>query len=532
MPKRIRVVSVNNHSHSLVDVADGGGGGAGPPGPQGPQGPQGIQGDKGDKGDKGDTGSQGPQGIQGIQGVKGDKGDQGDPGPPGPPVALSGTTNVFPIFTSSTTIGNSNSLTQDGSGIVVSSGKRIDTPAIRITPSAGVAKVLTSDASGNGTWQPPTIGPGTTGTISKFISSTNIGNSLLTETLAPNRINVPPSTSLRLGFGGVVPALLNGSGTNGNFSISDGSNISILGDNSSLRLRATNADAGRKMEATDALGQCQWQDATNWSGPNVDLQTDGGSSGNNQFLTTVINGTARRIVTYNPMGAVFDYFTPWASVKVYWRDSWKPDQIQRIPQNYPTDPSFNLWNRGATEWDSDRLVDSIGSEKFYLLDGGASAISSAPAGDVYDITTGPTPNFFNNDPAGVKDYLIQYMGDNSESRTFEVSGSILLDREFQLDGETPGIMWYAMGLCRAAGGSSEYRTLPHIVTYGSIESLLATTDPIVRGGSVTLSVSAMVTLNQKDRVAIWVIGYADGENSVAAKPVSVRKWELNIKGLA
>jgi hypothetical protein len=108
----------------------------------------------------------------------------------------------------------------------------------------------------------------------------------------------------------------------------------------------------------------------------------------------------------------------------------------------------------------------------------------------------------------------------------------LIDREFQLDGDTPGIMWYAMGLCLCLSGSTEYITIPRVVTYGSIETQLTTTDPISRGGSVTLSVTAMVTLYQKDRISIWVAGFAEGYNSVSAKPVSVRKWELNIKGLA
>jgi len=53
---------------------------SGTPGPQGRQGEQGIQGIQGLKGDKGDKGDQGLQGLQGIQGLKGDTGPQGLPG--------------------------------------------------------------------------------------------------------------------------------------------------------------------------------------------------------------------------------------------------------------------------------------------------------------------------------------------------------------------------------------------------------------------------------------------------------------------
>ncbi len=65
----------------------------GPPGPPGPQGPPGA------------TGPQGPIGPTGAAGPQGPTGPTGPQGPPG--FAGSGTTNFVPLFTASTTLGNS-----------------------------------------------------------------------------------------------------------------------------------------------------------------------------------------------------------------------------------------------------------------------------------------------------------------------------------------------------------------------------------------------------------------------------------------
>lgn len=87
-------------------------GAAGPIGPQGlpgatgPQGPIGLTGADGPQGPQGNPGATGPQGPIGLTGPQGPQGLQGPQGPAGT-AGVSGTTGYLPIFTGTTTIGNS-----------------------------------------------------------------------------------------------------------------------------------------------------------------------------------------------------------------------------------------------------------------------------------------------------------------------------------------------------------------------------------------------------------------------------------------
>ncbi|NOY61344.1 MAG: hypothetical protein GXO75_20720, partial [Calditrichaeota bacterium] len=150
-------------------------------GDQGPQGEQGIQGDKGDKGDQGD------QGIQGPQGDKGNKGDQGDPGP-------IGGSNGEVIYNNGGVADGSDIYFDDvnnriGIGLTNPSKKlhvngTAQMSGFKMTTGASNNYVLTSDASGNGTWQamPGGIGgSGSTNYLAKFTGTSSVGNSAMYE---------------------------------------------------------------------------------------------------------------------------------------------------------------------------------------------------------------------------------------------------------------------------------------------------------------------------------------------------------------
>ena len=81
------------------------------------RGPRGIQGVVGDTGSQGQQGQQGPlgpagqtgdRGIEGVQGIQGETGSAGPIGPQGPPgVVGPGTKNTIPLWTTTTTLGDS-----------------------------------------------------------------------------------------------------------------------------------------------------------------------------------------------------------------------------------------------------------------------------------------------------------------------------------------------------------------------------------------------------------------------------------------
>jgi hypothetical protein len=83
-------------------------GATGAQGPQGVAGATGATGPQGQTGATGATGAQGPQGVAGATGATGNTGATGATGPQGPQgPGVAGTTNFLPVFSSSTTLGNS-----------------------------------------------------------------------------------------------------------------------------------------------------------------------------------------------------------------------------------------------------------------------------------------------------------------------------------------------------------------------------------------------------------------------------------------
>jgi len=95
----------------------------------GPQGPVGPQGTTGPQGSTGDTGPQGPTGTTGATGATG---PQGPAGPPGP-IGGSGTAYAVPVWTNSTTLGNS-LLFQSGGNI----GIGTTTPAAKLDVTGNI----------------------------------------------------------------------------------------------------------------------------------------------------------------------------------------------------------------------------------------------------------------------------------------------------------------------------------------------------------------------------------------------------------
>ncbi len=137
----------------------------------------------------------------------------------------SGTNERTPRFVGYNTI-EEGSFTDDGSNVTLPSGNilKID-GQFRITPSAGAAKVLTSDADGYATWQTP-ASSGITGTLNYiplFTSSTTIGSSYLKQeganiSLTSGKyISGSDSTKIRMYFGttGAPYGMLSSNGGSG-----------------------------------------------------------------------------------------------------------------------------------------------------------------------------------------------------------------------------------------------------------------------------------------------------------------------------
>ena len=129
-------------------------------------GPAGKDGEKGDQGIQGLAGPMGPQGLQGLQGDKGDKGDQGSNG-------LNGAA------------GSSCSVTSTSSGAI-------------ITCTNGTSAAISNGTSAN-------IGSGTTGALSKWTSSTTLGNSVINEVSGNIGIGISTPTAKLEVNGGIRP---------------------------------------------------------------------------------------------------------------------------------------------------------------------------------------------------------------------------------------------------------------------------------------------------------------------------------------
>lgn len=68
-------------------------------------------------------------------------------------ISGSGAVGSHVKFNDTNSITNSTIITENADSVIVAPGKTIVTPAIRVTANPVAGQVLTSDASGNGTWQ-------------------------------------------------------------------------------------------------------------------------------------------------------------------------------------------------------------------------------------------------------------------------------------------------------------------------------------------------------------------------------------------
>jgi hypothetical protein len=76
---------------------------------------------------------------------------------------------------------------------------KVTTPAIKITTGAGANKVLTSDGSGDATWETPSVGSGTVTKVS-VVTADGISGTVATDTTTP---------AITLALGNIVPTTVN-----------------------------------------------------------------------------------------------------------------------------------------------------------------------------------------------------------------------------------------------------------------------------------------------------------------------------------
>jgi len=140
---------------------------------------------------------------------------------------------------------------------------------LRMASGAGAGKVLTSDASGNGTWQTPAFvgGSGTAGYLPKFTSSTALGNSVASDTGAG--LSVAGTAAL----GGYGLSVAN-NGQGGGIDVSTNSGL-----NGIPAMRVSNLGAG------------------------AGLEVNGGSAGNGAFIKGAGGNVALEVASYNYPGA-------------------------------------------------------------------------------------------------------------------------------------------------------------------------------------------------------------------------------------
>jgi len=211
----------------------------GPIGPQGPQGLQGTQGNQGFQGVQGPTGTQGFQGDQGPQGSQGFQGNQGFQGPTGP--------QGFQGFQGP----NGPQGFQGDQGPIGPQGNQGFQGPIGPQGFQGT--------QGNQGFQGP-VGPqgtiisGTTNYITKFTSSTTIGNSILFEDTANGRIGfntTSPAATLDVAYNGTRASMyITNLATSGTDNISefrlvgwDGATQSIIGQCVGTDSAVTTTDA-------------------------------------------------------------------------------------------------------------------------------------------------------------------------------------------------------------------------------------------------------------------------------------------------
>ena len=155
----------------------------------------------------------------------------------------SGTATRVPKFTAGTTLGDS-VITENGAGNVgigtTGPAAKLDvagttrTSAFQMPTAASAGRVLTSDATGNGTWQLPAGigGAGTPSQVPKFMTPTSLGNSGIAEDASGNVGIGTTSPTARLDVAGTTRT--------GGFRMSSG------------------AGAGRVL-TSDTMGNASWQ---------------------------------------------------------------------------------------------------------------------------------------------------------------------------------------------------------------------------------------------------------------------------------
>jgi hypothetical protein len=189
----------------------------------------------GTEGPQGPAGATGPQGPAGPTGATGATGPQGPAGPAGS-ANISGTTNYLVKFTGATSGGNSviyDNGTNIGIGTISPAAQLHTTGTLRFTGAGtpGTGKVLTSDGTGNASWQTPVSLPaGTSEQTLRHDGSNWIANSFLTNNGTGLGVNASPATNTQLylsrpssnygaGYSNIY-AYRNGSSTSANGGIS------------------------------------------------------------------------------------------------------------------------------------------------------------------------------------------------------------------------------------------------------------------------------------------------------------------------
>ena len=498
---------------------------SGPSGPPGVQGPSGIPGLPGSSGASGPSGAQGPSGASGgtgapsvIPGPSGPSGGQGLSGGTGG----TGGTGAASIIPGPSGPSGASGLPSTVSGPSGGTGAASTVPG----PSgpSGLPSTATGPSGGTG---PPgsnaTVGPGTVGTISKFSATNNIGNSLLTESLAPDTINVPATTSILLGTGGSIPALINGTGSLGNFSITAGSDTMIEGNQGLLKLLADGSGlAGRRLTALDSLGTSSWVNPTQWEGSTVNLESEPNGNLFN-MLTCNINGVDRYIPTYTvPAAGILDTYQPWARLVHIWKD-WDYTSTPLIPQDWIANNTFDripyltldpFVNAKQVGWDG-------GGNSMYVLD--ANQSPNPPIGTFNSFNY--NGNFFDQDPGGgASEFHIHYLA-GGRARMFKITGKIMLDGNDTSSIYGSGGYIYAVGICVASPGSTVYNAVSASVTFDMATHWKEC-------GPRNLTVTDFILIDQDMRVSLWVAGYKGNGSSISdAIPVNIRYYELTMEAV-
>jgi hypothetical protein len=218
-----------------------------PTGPTGPTGAQGVQGITGAQGNTGPTGAQGATGVTGAQGIQGITGPQGNTGPTGA-TGSTGATGATGLLSAGSVAGNtpywngsawevsSNNIHNNGGNVGIGTttpSYKLDvngttrttsliTTNFQMANGAASTYILTSDGSGNGTWQPRPASPlaGLTNGLVAMDGSGNVVSSARTITGTTNQIDVTngngvsgnPTVAMNVTYAEVLKAQANVSG--------------------------------------------------------------------------------------------------------------------------------------------------------------------------------------------------------------------------------------------------------------------------------------------------------------------------------